>query len=185
MTEIEQTNSGVRLEGSWEEVSEVCVELEDLLEEYVCDEKEIERLDEWRPRGGEDEKEIEEKTAKEAAVGQKRVEEEFKGTKEELKDAEDKIKRSFNDIANRESPVKDMEVALKDLEILIGAKSVGSLRKAEEVIYKKLMLKFNPCYFDTEDFSIGLDHKKGDQYVFSVNISDEDLRDHVQEELGP
>jgi len=68
-------------------------------------------------------------------------------------------------------------------EILVSAKSLESLRKIEETIYKNLMLKFNPCYFDTEDFSLTINHKKDEGYIFCVNISDENLGTHIQEEL--
>lgn len=183
MTEIEKTNSGLKTEGSWHEITALCIELESLFEDYIEDKDEIERYDEWRPRVEENEEEIEEKTAEEAALDHKQLEEEFEGTEEELDEAEEMLCRSLHDVLNGESPVKDFEEALKDIEMLIGAKSVDSIRKVEEVIYKRLMLKFNPCYFDTEDFSVSLDHKKNGNYVFCVNMTDEDLRTHIQEEL--
>ncbi len=185
MTDIEKTNSGLKTVGSWHEITELCIELENLFEEYVEDEEEIDRYDDWRPREEEDEKDVQEKTAEEAAIDHKQIEDDFEGTKEELGDAEKKLIESLHDVLNGKSPVEDLQEAVKDIEILIGAKSVDSIRKIEEAIYKRLMLKFNPYYFDTEDFSVNLDHEKKGEYVFCINITDEALRSHIQEELDP
>ncbi len=185
MTEVEKTNSGLKLEGSWDEITELCFGLEKVLIKYVSDHDEIKRYDEWMPRVEENEEILQEKTVEDASMNEQKVEKEFEGTEEELDKAEDKIKESFHDIANGESPVRDLKEALKEIETLIGAKSIESLRKVEKTIYKSLMLKFNPSYFDTEDFSVSLEHKDEDDYIFCINVTDEDLRSHIQDELGP
>jgi len=183
MAKIDETNSGLKVEGSWDDITEFCLKLEKIFEKYISDEDEIERYDQWRPKNDENEEDVQEKTAEDASIERNHIEEEFEGTEKELEDAEEKIKESFDDISHGKSPVEDLEEAFKDIEILVGAKSLESLRKIEETIYKNLMLKFNPCYFDTEDFSLSLNHKKDESYIFCVNISDENLRTHIQEEL--
>jgi hypothetical protein len=45
------------------------------------------------------------------------------------------------------------------------------------------MLKFNPYFFDTEDFSVDLrDHE--DEYVIDVDVSDKSSRDALKERLA-
>lgn len=175
---IEITNSGLKYDGSWENICDFARNLEGVIKKCVSNEDSIEQYHEWRPRKNEKYKDMTEKTAKEAALKTKDVEKKFNGTKQELKDVEMDLKKSVVDVKNGKSPSKDIKDASKHIERLVEAESVLSLRKMEMIIYEKLMLKFNPDYFDTEDFSVNLE-KNHKNYVLRINITDEDRRNTI------
>ncbi len=177
---VEVTNSGLEFEGDWEEICEISRELEGIMQNYVQKKDEIEEYDEWKPEPEETEEDLEEKTADEAAIGHKKIEEDFPGAKREIEDAEKKFVESIHDFSNGNPASKDVKEALVDIEELLGAESVRALRKIEKTIYERCMLKFNPYYFDVEDFSVDLDHKDG-QYMLNINLKDDDLRSHFQD----
>ncbi|MFW6040227.1 MAG: DUF5828 family protein [Thermoplasmatota archaeon] len=180
MKKIEKVNSGVRFQGNWHEIVLFSHVLAHFLEDTVSYE-EAEGFKEWMPEEEEDETDMREKTACGASIRPTKIEEEFNGVKEEIKDVEHKVADSVHDIANKKSPTKDLSQATKDIERLVASESIKSLRKMERMIYKHIMLKFNPYYFDTEDFSVNLECKDKDRYKMTVNISDEYLRTKVQE----
>lgn len=68
------------------------------------------------------------------------------------------------------------------LGTLIGVSFVRLVRKMERVIYHRVMLNFNPYYFDTVHFSTNLE-AKGNHYVLTINIPDEDKRERVKENV--
>ncbi|MFO7791476.1 MAG: DUF5828 family protein [Candidatus Saliniplasma sp.] len=181
MKQIEHIHSGVRFQGNWHEVVLFSHVLGKFLEETVPHDGSVEEYEEWMPTDEDCEDDIKEKTADDACIKPTKVEEEFNGVREELKDAEHKLADSVQDITNRESPAKDLGQASKDIERLVAAESIKSLRKMERSIYKHIMLKFNPYYLDTEDFSVNLEHKNKDRYTLAINISDEMLRKKVKD----
>lgn len=175
---IETTNAGLKYEGTWKEICDFSRDLDSTFKKCVPNGDSIIEYEKWMPRENENGK-MEKKTAEEAAMKTKRVEKEFNGTKQEIDDAKKKVKESIEDVKNGKNPGKDLKDASKHIEKLIGAKSVKSLRKMEEIIYEKIMLKFNPCYFDTEEFSVNL-KEKGDNYVLTLNITDEEERQRIK-----
>jgi len=151
------------------------------MKDYVESKKELDDFDDWRPHENDSNRDMKEKTAEEAAVGEQKIEEDFEGAKEELGKAEEKMKESVKDIKNGNDPSKDLKAALVELEKVLGVESLRSIRKIEKTIYKKLMLKMNPYYFDTEDFSVNLNVEKDDLYCLKINVSEDDLREHFQD----
>ncbi|MFP4051435.1 MAG: DUF5828 family protein [Thermoplasmata archaeon] len=178
------TNSGIKYEGSWEEICDFSEGLEDVIKEGIHDSSEIKHFHEWRPREKDGKNDISHRTAEEASIKQKKIEREFKGTKEEITEAEQKFKESIDDVKHLHNPSRDIKDASKHIENLVEAKSVQSLRKMEEMIYEKLMLKFNPYYFDTEDFSINLNDEKNKDFTLIINIPDEEKRKKVKDILS-
>jgi len=77
--------------------------------------------------------------------------------------------------------------ATRNIGKVIGVKSVSSLRKIEKLIYEHVMLKFNPYYFDTEDFSVSLEINNniiGDKgYKLTLNNNDEKFRRELKKNL--
>lgn len=194
----EETHSGIQLEGEWDEICDFARKLESVLkdssyqkkkeageeaeEEY---EESVEDYHNWRPREEEDKKDISKKTAKEATVEEQEVEENFNGTDEELQKAGEKMKESIESATEEDkSAPKELKDASKCLNRLVGAKSIESIRKLERTIYEKIMLKFNPYYFDTEHFSVNLEEIDENKYMLTINIPDEKLRDKIREGFG-
>ncbi|MFW6064695.1 MAG: DUF5828 family protein [Candidatus Natronoplasma sp.] len=106
-------------------------------------------------------------------------------SKTEKSKSVDKETEERRDESNREqkSASAELKEASKCINRLFGSKSIKSLRKMEEAIYKQVMLKFNPYYFDTEYFSVNLEEKKDGDYLLTVNIPNEELRQTIKKGL--
>ncbi len=105
-------------------------------------------------------------------------------TQKRSRKTDKKPKKRSNETNNEnKSPATELKDASKCINRLVGSKSIKSLRKMEEAIYEQVMLKFNPYYFDTEHFSVNLEEKNGDDYLLTVNIPDEELRETIKEGL--
>ncbi len=180
MDGVEVTNSGLKFEGDWDGVCKFSKELEEVMEEYIESKKELDDFEDWRPHNGDSDSDMRDKTAEEAAVGEQNIEKGFEGASKELNEVEEKMIDSLEDIKNGIDPSKDLKEALTELERVLGVESIRSIRKVEKTIYKKLMLKINPYYFDTEDFSVNLDVEKDDLYCLKINVSEDDLREKFQ-----
>lgn len=184
MEGVKITNSGLKLEGNWEDVCHFCSDLEDVMKEYIESREEIDEFDDWRPHEEDSDKDMRDKTVEEAAVKEKNMEKDFEGAKREIDKAEENMFKSVEDIRNGVNPSKDLKEALLEIEKVLGVESIRSVRRVEKTIYKKLMLKVNPYYFDTEDFSVNLEIEKNDKYCLSINVTDESLREHFQNSFG-
>lgn len=180
---MQEKNAGLEFEGRWDDICIFARTFERVIEENTPDEESIEEYGEWRPKEDEDEKDISEKTAENVCLKEKKVEKEYNGAKEELEDAGEKIKNGVN---GDEPPVENIKEASKNVEHLVGAESIRSIRKLEKMIYEEVMLRFNPYYFDAEEFSVNLKKITNggeDHYKLTVNIPSEELREKVQDEL--
>lgn len=183
MKNFETTNSGLKVTGDWDEICSFSEQLGSVIEDCLPEEKENECYKDWRPREEEDSKDLKAKTAEEASMDERKLEEDFRGTEEEFQRAKDRISKTMEDIKRGSKPEKDLKKSSKNIGRIIGVKSIEAIRKMERVIYEKLMLKFNPYYFDTEDFSVNIQENKKDDYVLTINIPDESLRDKIVIEM--
>ncbi len=86
----------------------------------------------------------------------------------ENENTEDMKKKTAEEAANRNY----------NLEKISGV--VHILNKIEKNIYEKIMLKFNPCYFDTEYFSINFKENNSKNYELNMNISNEKRRKSIK-----
>ncbi len=175
------TNSGLKFEGDWEEICDFSKDLENVMKKYLESRKEIDDFDDWRPQLEDSDDDMKEKTAEEAAIDEKNIEVNFEGTRKEINRAEEKMIDSIEDLKKGINPSKDLKEALMEIEKVLGVESIRSARKAEKTIYKKLMLKLNPYYFDTEDFSVNLERERNGIYCLRINVTDENLREHFQD----
>ncbi len=183
MKEVKFTNSGLRFEGEWEDICAFAKKLEEIMDEYINDQEEIEEYEYWRPHLEDTDEKMIEKTAEEASIDEKKIEKNVgitEYTENEINDAEKKLKKSAKKISHGEDPSTEIKDALQDIEEVVEVESIRSVKKIEKIIYKKLMLRFNPLYFDKEDFSVNLDRKNEAGYILGINISDDKLREHFK-----
>lgn len=179
----EEINSGVRKEGSWNEISEFAEKVLDILQDLDLDEKHVEEYGEWMPKKNEAEREFKEKTAKDATLAHKQVEDKSKGVKEDLGDASKKMAKAGKKAAKKQKPEQEVKEASLDILDLFSAKMVRLTRKLEEVLYSRIMMRFNPYYFDTEEFSADVRRKKNGDYTFDINVPREEPRKNLKKEL--
>lgn len=179
---IEETNSGVRKEGDLEEIAEFAREVEDVMKEEDAREDSIEKFEDWRPREDDQEEDIKRKTVKAASIPEKRMEKDSNGVKD-VADAGEKAIKAGKKIGKRENPGKDVKDASKKFVQPFYSLSARVTRNIEEKVYSDLMLKFNPYFFDTEDFSADLRSKKN-EYVIDVDVADKSSRESLKERMA-
>lgn len=179
--EIEETNSGVRKKGDLEDIAEFTEEVEEIMEEEEADERSVEKFREWRPRREDGDRDLEKKTVEAASINRKEAEEESNGVKD-IAEAGEKTVKAGKKLGNVQNPEDEVKDASRKFVRPLYSATAKLTRKLEQKIYSDLMLKFNPYFFDTEDFSADL-RDRDDDYVIDVDVSDKSRRDALKKRL--
>jgi hypothetical protein len=149
----------------------------------------FERWDEWRPKTHERlDDDVNEKTADQASVEEGAGEEAGKSPEDDVQTAGEKLAASYEHLEDGED-----EDALEDWQdsvahVARAADSAGrkALRAVESSVYKHVMTQLAPYYFDNELVSANIQRTPGadDQFVFEVNVDDDDLKAFVSGRLA-
>lgn len=180
--DVKETNSGVRKEGSLEEIADFTREVEKIMRDEEADSSSVEKFDSWRPREDDGKEDIERKTVEAASLSRKRLEEESEGMKD-IAEAGEKAIKAGKKVGKGDNPEEEVKDASKDFLKPIYSFSAKFARNLEKNVYSKIMLKFNPYFFDTEDFSADLRRKK-DDYVIDIDVSDKSSRDRLKDKMA-
>jgi len=178
--DVEQTNSGVRKKGKWEEVAEFAEEVEEVLEN-VADDDSLEELRSWRPKRDEDEEDMKEKTVQVATINKNKMEKESNGISNDLKEASENVLKAGKKASEREAPKEEISEASKDFTRPWVAKASKFFRKIENVVYDKFALRSNRYYLDTEDLSADLKTTRDGMYQMNVNVNAQESRRTLKE----
>ena len=190
--EVEESVSGFKLRGSWAEVVEhgerMTRALKDLQEEerYINDAA-LEEWDEWRPKADERLREdVSEKTAEQASIGEGEGEKAGKAPDEDLKTAGEKLTDSYDRLEEPSEAVTEWRESINYVARAADSATRKALRKVEGGVYRNLMTQMSPYYFDNQLVSANLDRANADadDYVFEVNINDDDLKIRVSNKLA-
>lgn len=180
--EVEETNSGMKKKGDWQEVAEFGEELEEAMEESEIDGDSVERFHDWRPKQSEAENDMKQKTVDEATVDRKTVEEKDHGVKEGFKEAGEKVAEAGKKAANGEASEKEVVEASEDVATPFISKLVKLFRKFESVVYSKFSLRGRRYYLDTDEFSVDMKSGK-EKYEMDLNVPTESPRRELREEM--
>lgn len=197
---MEDSVSGFKVTGSWQEVVEhgerVVAAVNRAIEKKKQSESDsevdvpnkqehIDEFEEWRPRIEETDKDVSEKTAKQASTPEGEGEKNGDSPVSNVKEATENAKEAVN--ATKELDQKEMtEKASKSIKETQKATDTAvrkTIRAFEETIYKRLMTVISPYYFDNKLVSANLSKKSDDEFTLEINISDDDLKQDVREEL--
>ena len=180
--QVMERNNGVGKVGELDEIAEFSGEMKSVLESICGDEEDIEDFDFWRPKRGDDEKEIKCRTTTVASLSEKGVESESRGFKEDLSDAKEDLKRKmkqFDGDYSEASFKSEVMGPVKKLFRPFASASLQFIREMEELIYS-FMLNFNPYYFDAEKFSVSLE-KEGEEFEINFKSPEEEYRRAVKQ----
>lgn len=178
--EVSKTNSGVRAEGDLDSVAETAEEAEKVMKTEKVSEDSINDFNDWRPRTEDEKDDLKQKTVDKASIDTKKPEEKAKGFKKDISEASQKAKNSVK----KEETGKEVLKASETFANPFLSQIVGLIRKTEKTLYSKLMLKFNPYFFDSGDLSADIEEKRNGKYKMDINISEKETREAVQENLG-
>lgn len=180
--EVEETNSGVKKKGDWEEVAEFGEEVEEAMEDAV-EQESLEKFEDWRPKKEEAENDMKEKTVDKALLDQKKMEKESRGTKKDLKEAGDKLAEAGKKAGKKKVPDQEIAEASEDALKPFYSGIASVFRKAERMIYSKIILRGKRYYLDTESFSADMKSTKDGGYEMDLNVPKEEQRDKLKQGL--
>jgi hypothetical protein len=191
---MEESVAGFREEGTWSDVVEhgerVTRALRDVLDEegLDLDESALKEWDEWRPKHDERlDEDVNEKTAEQASVEEGAGEQAGVDPDEDLQEAGDKLAESYD---NLDEPDEAVEKAADSVGYVArAADSAGrkALRRVEGAVYKNVMTRIAPYYFDNVLVSANVQRVgrgTDPDYVLEVNINDDDAKIHVSNRLA-
>ena len=177
---ITKTNSGLRAEGDFDEVVKTAEEVEKAIEsDNEISQDSVDDFKDWRPQKEDQDLDIKSKTVEKASIDKKKSEKNTEGVKKDLEEA----KANFKQGIEKENSDGEVVEGSKKAARPFLSKLFAGLRKIEKTLYSKLMLKFNPYFFDTEKISADLRKKKNGNYRMDVNISEDEPRENLQSEL--
>lgn len=180
--EVQETNSGIKKRGSWKKIADFSERVEDAFRDSV-EERSVEELSEWRPKKEEAEGDIRKKTVESAVIDEKKLEEESKGVKKDLKQASKNAAEAGKKAAERKNPEDEVLRASEDAAKPFYSRIAKAFRRFEDMVYRNFILRFNPYYLDTEDFSVDMKSKGGGEYEMDVKVPDEETREDLKREF--
>jgi hypothetical protein len=149
---VEEDSFGYSLEGSWDEVVRFGEEVISTFEEHGVEQETISEWDAWRPRSGEQEGEMRNKTVEKAKVekGDKPSEDVAETAKNLSETGKKTTKGEIGEAAEKASEAsKSAGKAVEDA-------SRDVVRAVEDKVYRRIT-KTNPMYFDSENFNASLE----------------------------
>jgi hypothetical protein len=187
---MEESVSGFKERGSWAEVVEhgerVTRALKDLAgEDHEIAEDPLAEWDEWRPKVEERlDEDVSEKTAEQAAVAEGEGERAGKEPNEDVQAAGEKLTESYESLDEPDRAVEKAGESIDYIKRAADSASRRAIRAVEGTVYKTVMTQVSPYYFDNELVSANVRRAARDDYVFEVNVNDDDLKIHVSNKLA-
>ncbi|MXR51465.1 hypothetical protein GRX03_07590 [Halovenus sp. WSH3] len=192
MAETEESVSGFKCRGSWVETVEhgerITRALQELAEEYDVDDEALAEFEEWRPKAHERlDEDVNEKTAEQASVNEGKGEQEGKDPDEDLQTAGEKLAESYENLDEPDEAVGKWGESIDYVARAADSAGRKAMRKVEGTVYKNVMTQMSPYYFDNDLISANLQRVgrgEGGEYVFEVNVNDDDLKIRVSNKLA-
>ena len=186
---MEESISGFKQRGSWGTVVEhgerITRALRELADRPEVTEEDLAEWDEWRPKHDERlDEDVNEKTAEKASVGEGKGEQAGKDPEDDIQTAGEKLSESYE---NLDDPGEAVDKWGESIDYVArAADSAGrkALRAVEDTVYRNVMTRIAPYYFDNRLVSANIQRVGQDDYVFEVNVNDDDLKIRVSNQLA-
>ncbi len=190
---MEESVSGFKQRGGWVDAVEhgerIVRALRDVAESGVdIDEEALAEFDEWRPKSHERlDEDVNEKTAEQARVEEGEGEQAGKDPDEDLQTAGEKLAESYENLDDADEAVDKWSESMGYVARAADSAGRKAVRKVEDAVYRNVMTQIAPYYFDNELVSANLQRVgrgEGPDYVFEVNVNDDDLKIRVSNTLA-
>ncbi|OUJ19325.1 hypothetical protein AMET1_0981 [Methanonatronarchaeum thermophilum] len=190
---VNTTFSGMKVEGEWSEVVETSREVSKVLEENGF-EDEIDDWNYWRPRENEDYKrDMIDKTAEVSCTSKNRLEEMDKKPSKEVKNGFKKVKKAVEEESDPKERSEELKKGVKKFYLSADTVARKMVRNFEKFVFKNVISKTNPQYFDSKVISAHLNKKnalknkikgkKNNKYVMEININDTEIQEKIMEKI--
>ncbi|MFC7132282.1 MULTISPECIES: DUF5828 family protein [Salinibaculum] len=194
MVDFEESVSGFKIRGDWVDAVEhgerIVRALKDVgTEEGVAvDGDALAEFDEWRPKSHERlDEDVSEKTAEQASVEEGKGEREGKNPDEDLQTAGEKLAESYEKLDDPDEAVDKWGESLDYVARAADSAGRKALRTVENAVYENVMTQIAPYYFDNDLVSANLQRVgrgEGPDYIFEVDVNDDDLKIRVSNTLA-
>lgn len=195
---MEESISGFKVRGAWDTVVEHGERISQALRQEGIESADeelreaFEEWNEWRPKTHERlSKDVNQKTADQASVAEGEGEKAGNAASDDVKKAGKKLSESYERIENGDESgaVDRWQDSIEYVARAADSASRKALRTVENKVYRNVMTRVAPYYFDNVLISANIQEPaRGDDseevFVFEVNVNDDDLKDAVSERLG-
>ncbi|ACV11725.1 conserved hypothetical protein [Halorhabdus utahensis DSM 12940] len=188
---MDESVSGFKVHGGWVDVVEhgerITRALRELAADHDVDTDALEEFDEWRPKSHERlDEDVNEKTAQQARLDEGKGEKKGKDPDDDLRTAGEKLADSYE---NLDEPDEAVDAWGESIDYVArAADSAGrkAIRAVEDKVYRNVMTQVAPYYFDNDLISANLRRVEDEdpEYVFEVNVNDDDLKIRVSNKLA-
>ena len=186
---MEERIAGFKVQDDWDGVVEHGERITEALRDADRTGDAVEEWDEWRPKSEDDlNPEIRDRTAEQAHIDQGPGERKGQSPGEDMLNAGEKLTDAYEDIEqnNTDEAIEDWHRSLQYITRALDSASREVIRPAEDMVYKRVMTKLSPFYFDNDLIHANIRHGRArnrEQYIFEVNITDDELKIVVGEHL--
>jgi hypothetical protein len=169
---MEESIAGFKQRGSWGDIVE-----------------HGERISRALRDAGVDGEDVEEKTAEQASIKEGPGEREGKGPEDDIKSAGEKLTESYEKVEEGDNggAIERWQDSIDYATRAADSAGRKAIRTVEDTVYRKVMTQLAPYYFDNELISANVQRSSrgGEtEFVFEVNVNDDDLKDEVSKRLA-
>ena len=150
----------------------------------------FEEWEEWRPKSHERlDEDVSEKTSEQASVEEGEGEKAGKAPDEDMQTAGEKLAESYEKLeeGDDEEALGRWQDSMKYAARAADSASRKAIRRVEDTVYQRVMTQLAPYYFDNELISANIQRTtrgNGDEFIFEVNVTDDDLKAFVSDRLA-
>ncbi|AFO55763.1 MULTISPECIES: DUF5828 family protein [Natrinema] len=199
---MEESISGFKVRGDWGDIVEHGERITRALRDVDVHDPDgetgarfaraFEEWEEWRPKAHETlDSDVSEKTADQASVEEGKGERAGKEPDEDIKTAGEKLSESYEQLEedDAEAAVDNWKQSVDYVARAADSASRKALRRVEDTVYQNVMTQLAPYYFDNELVSANVQQStrnggNGEQFVFEVNVNDDELKEEVSDRLA-
>ncbi|ELY85031.1 DUF5828 family protein [Natrinema altunense] len=199
---MEESISGFKVRGDWGDIVEHGERITRALQDIDIHDPDgetdtrfaraFEEWEEWRPKAHETlDSDVSEKTADQASVEEGKGEKAGKEPDEDIKTAGEKLSESYEQLEedDAEAAVDNWKESVDYVARAADSASRKALRRVEDTVYQNVMTQLAPYYFDNELVSANVQQStrnggNGEQFVFEVNVNDDELKEEVSDRLA-
>jgi hypothetical protein len=191
MTDMQEGVSGFKLSGDWGEIVEHGERITQALRDAGADEAYPEAFaewDDWRPKSDElIDGEIREKTAEHASVGEGKGEEAGESPNDDVRTAGQRLTESYESLGDDpEEAVEKWHDSVNHVARAADSAGRKALRSVEDTVYRRVMTRIAPYYFDNELVSANI-ARTGEEdppFALEVNVNNDEHKSAVSDQLA-
>jgi len=183
---MQDSISGFKVRGTWPEIVEHGERVVRALRESENSSEALAEFDEWRPKAHERlSEDVNEKTADQASVGEGEGEKAGQSPDEDILSAGEKLAESYENLEGEdtEEAVETWTDSISHVTRAADTAGRKAIRRLEDTVYRKVMTRFTPYYFDNELVSANICRTRDHDYIFEININERDLKDEARDHL--